>query len=234
MTHRPRSPLRTLIYLKLIVTDQITVHPLPLRTNPELRPVWVLFGFLNEYAGRWVIEDSDRVERFFPNESAAAERFAHYLEMASKDLKVSEPFEKIVVPTGHVHFLSRRMTAVLDSMYGKAVLNRTVTLESQERRRCGFIAVSGNCFSEWDSSRIDKTAASERFSYLLGAHIRFGRGNSLIFANATSKAEILRDLLLSIGCPRVSWEIDQHGVPARNTIMFEPTDELREFMSNYY
>ena len=54
-----------------------------------------------------------------------------------------------------------------------------------------------------------------------------------MFSNAMSKAEILRDLLLSVGCPRVSWEIDQHGVPTRNTITYEPTNELREFMSKY-
>ena len=214
------------------MTDDITVLPWPLQTNPELLSNWVLFGFLNEYLGRRVIEDGDRVEGFYPNESAAAEKFGKYLETYSKELGLTQPIEKVVETTGHLHFVSKRLTAMLDAMYGDTVLDRQITLlEPRRTQRCGRAAVSRQCFSGGNSFRLTKNEASERFSYLLGAYIRYGEGNSLVLANATHKAELLRDLLVSIYCPRVSWEIDQRGAPVKNTITFEPTDELREFLS---
>ena len=76
-----------------------------------------------------------------------------------------------------------------------------------------------------------RVALDRRFSYLLGAYERYGKQNTIHLANAEHKAELLRDILVQLGCEDVAWRTHGQGIPWVHVVEFEPTSKIRSWLS---
>jgi hypothetical protein len=199
---------------------------LPLYT-PTIHSDFVILGFLDEYLGRRVFEQADSIEHFYPKETDAANRFEGYLYRIKEEQGLTTDIVRKVDSQGHITFHSPEMAALVNSFYGADLqYDRTLTIPDQEKMlRYEMRFLSYDTFEQLQSASLGPSYDT-RFSFLLGAYLRYGKEKSLTFANATPKAELVAKLLMDVYCDYVGWKFWQNAVPCLNIVEFEPTDEL--------
>jgi hypothetical protein len=196
---------------------------------PSLNPTYMALGFLSEYWGRMVFENGEKVETFYPGEKDLVQHFISVLEDIAKAHKITTDIRVEVGPHGHVSVISPELTMYLDSLYSPDFEGAPeLTDEHGNKRRflyglLGFFkGIDASMFPELLSRRYEPHEVDCRFSYLLGCHIRYGKGNSFELANASHKVKLIIDLLESLGAKRISWSWTVRTAPICHRVEFEP------------
>ena len=70
-----------------------------------------------------------------------------------------------------------------------------------------------------------------RFSYLLGSHIRYGKGNSFKLANASHKVKLIIEFLESLGASWIRWSWTVGTAPVGHRIEFGPDAVLTRLLA---
>ena len=204
----------------------IRVTPPPFLTHtPKLDPVFVVLGYLDEYWGGRLVTNSDAVERFYPGKRAAADGFEGWLGKMADNRSICSAIEKRVDDAGFVQFVSRDMASFINAFYRAARPTSSPGDKSRQSK-----ALPREVFGAAPRSRSHHEELDRRFSYILGAYERYGVGTAVRLANAGSKAELLRDILVEIGCEDVCWRMEAQGAPVLNSIEFVPTVPLRSLL----
>ncbi|WP_442845273.1 hypothetical protein [Leeuwenhoekiella sp. H156] len=72
---------------------------------------------------------------------------------------------------------------------------------------------------------------TQKLSFITGAYFRYGSQNDSQYqirvSNSVSKAKLLNEFLLELGCDQVEYEI-QDNIPNPHTLSFVPTEELKQ------
>jgi hypothetical protein len=190
--------------------------------------IYAVLGFLNEYAGRQVVEGSDLVESFYANEKGKPEIFENYLKLLVEEYQLHTTIRRETwgdaLETGN-SFYSVELTRLIDSYYlvhgltGKKPDGTPAYTKSKGVFSKHVGRISDAIFPENDREA--------RLSFLIGAHQRFGQQNSFRFANAWQKMQLVIQLLKEMDCPNVVI-IYPHPekIPAVSQVAFEPTPEL--------
>jgi hypothetical protein len=193
---------------------------------PSSHIIYAVLGFLNEYIGRTITQDSDLVEHFWVNETKKADLFEKYLIRLVDEYCLQTSLRR-EVSEGHTYFLSTEITQLINSLYLQHHLTGTDSNGNPAY-------TSGQGFFQQNTGRISVEIfpASDReakLSYLIGAHQRYGEENMFLFANAYHKAQLVYQLLQELGSPNVVLvNADPDRVPSPFRVIFEPTAELIE------
>jgi hypothetical protein len=205
----------------IVVLDKRTPY------NPTIDTAFAILGFLDEYLGRQIVEGDEIVEHFYPDEVAAAEAFQNLLHLLQQERGLTTPIERVVGNQGHIYFVSRELTSLVNSYY---TANLEIDHTSTRLNKGPFLFVSNQlpykAFKPVSGAWLKPEEYNPRFSFLLGAYQRYGSENAYTFSNSTGKADLVHTLLCEIGCDYVGWKSWLKGVPIRNVVEFEPTEDL--------
>ncbi len=216
---RPRSELaqggarHALYEPRSIVVRDVRTH------KPDIDPLFVVLGWLEEYAGR-SIADSAIVERFWPQEKERAPRFADRLRQLAEWHGVDAQVGVVELGEGSRAVVAPKLRRIVDECYGR-VRKDPVTIEDE-------VVMVGRAYVR--EAMLGPGDLDARFSYVLGAYERYGDGWSIRLTNADHKAQLLRQLLVELGCDEVVWR-SACGVPRLQSIEFVPTDALRKLLA---
>jgi hypothetical protein len=191
---------------------------------PSPIAIFAVLGFLNEYAGRRVVQDGDLVESFYANETSQAKRFKQYLKRLIDEYHLDTTLRSEIVEQC-IFFHSLELTRLIDAYYLEHGLTGTIPDgTSAYTEGAGFFRNHAGHISAAVFPAEDREA---RLSYLVGAHERYGEQNSFRFANAFHKVQLVQQLLYDVGCPKVVIVYpNPDRIPAIYRIAFEPTSEL--------
>jgi hypothetical protein len=199
--------------------------------TPKVIPTYVALGFLDEYLGRGIVEDGERVESFYPNEQAQAEHFISILEDVDREKDIVTNIRQEVGRQGHISIISRELTGWLDSLYlPRFDGGMTLTGVDGMKRRSTKAYVRAEMFPAITSREYRHDEVDCRFSFLLGCHFRYGRNNALTLFNAKHKVELLIEFLEQLGAPWIRWSWTTRIAPRNHVIEFGPDPVLTKVL----
>ena len=207
--------------------------------EPLLDPKYLVLGYLNEYLGRDLGQQSDDamgvvgltdptpaereqiVERFFVNEAHVVEGFCDGLRDWATIEGADFALDVIRSESGHTSVHSARATSAINVCYAESSLSGPF----------GRAEIHEGMFPEWEWRTPSKDCIDARFSYLMGCHRRFGNGVMFQFANASHKVDLLVWFLKQVGCPWTQVQTWNHTIPNLTRVHFEPTPTLARWLS---
>lgn len=199
--------------------------------SPTLQNNWIVLGYLQEYRGYSIGEESTFVDRFFANEQTEANHFEIRLNQLLQDLGSPEAVNRENYDTGHVGFSNSAVAGMIREFFNPDFTQgtRTSTDFSGNTSRVRTVGIEVDHFpARGTVSRVEFLDA--RFSYLLGVYERYSRGSKLIFANASHKVEVVKQLLIDCWCATISHKMKGlRGAPCVHELEFE-CDFLHEFL----
>lgn len=207
-------------------------------TESKADTVFFVLGMLNEYLGRNIVEDEDRVEEFFCNEAETARLFRRDIVRLAAEQGLDPTIRDETIQVCLVMYHSKAIASRLNSCYryqassGEVVQGSDGTyrrvakpsLEMQLFMRSGHGSTTEH---GWPEEVFYRRRA---LAYLAGAWSRYGREGDFVFANAKDKANLVAQLLMALGCHGVRVESTFGLIPQTNTVHFIATDEVREWL----
>jgi hypothetical protein len=201
-----------------------TRRPLDLDDGRGARLFFVL-GMLDEYTGRHVVEDDDRVEGFYCNETAKVPAFLHQLEQLAREQQLSASIRRETVEGCFTVVRSAPIAAALNSLYqtrDAPRIEQSWTIDESGRRRRNERLWAG-------PELFRGVPRALKLAYVAGAYNRYGKGNwRMKFANSQQKVALLVALLNEFGCSNVRTESTQGFIPQSNTIRFDECPDVRQ------
>lgn len=195
--------------------------------------VFYVLGYLDEYLGRTIVEDGDRIEGLYCNEQERAPSFGAILVRLALEQGLDPAIREEIRQECLVSFHSRAIAARLDSCYRYQLSSASVAqAEDGTYRRLGKGTLELTMFVRRSAVSTAQALDHERaLSYIAGAWARYGRGDAFVFANSHEKATRIAQLLTMLGCRDVRLESNFGYIPQTNILRFTPTAELREWIS---
>lgn len=201
--------------------------------------VFFVLGLLNEYNGRYIMEDSDQVEGFYCNEATTARLFRRSIGALAQNQNL-DPF--ITEATVQECLLSYHSIALADRLNSCYVYQTSAERLAQgpdgTRRRTASASLSRQLFSKKSSGAMTEKGLSDELfyrrralAYISGAWARYGRDKDFVFANAHDKAMLVAGLLMALGCHDIRLESTVGNLPQANIVHFQPTDEVMEWLT---
>lgn len=193
---------------------------------PSSHTIYAVIGFLEEYMGRSITQDSDLVEHFWVNETKKADIFEKYLIRLIDEFCL-QTFLRREISEGHTYFLSLEIAQLINSFYLKYYLTGTDSNGNPAY-------TTGQGFFQENTGKISADVfpigdREAKLSYLIGVHQRYGEENMFLFANAYHKAQLVYRLLQELGSPNVVFVYpNPDRAPCPFRVAFEPTGELIE------
>ena len=186
--------------------------------------LFAVLGFLEEYAGRRVTYNGDRVETFGADEAPQAKQFERCLRRLIDENQLQTTLRCEVVGNC-THFYSRELTGLIDSHYlAHGLTGSNPDGSPAYTKGAGVVRSHAGRMALAAFPPGDREA---RLAYLVGAHQRWGQQNSFKVAYGFHKVKLLKQLLHEVGSPNVV--IIYPGpelVPSVYQVAFEPTPEL--------
>jgi hypothetical protein len=187
-----------------------------------MNTLFFILGFLDEYNGRHIVENDDRVEIFYGDEKDKAEIFKTYLAKLAEEIVIDPTINVEVNEGGHITFYSRELSALINSYYVCSFL-KSVYVVSDSQPKCMEAFIKKEIFGHAN--------AEEKLSYITGAYARYGKGNVFRLANSSHKLDIIGELLKELGCQRVELaHVNPGYVPAIYELVFEPSGEVNQWL----
>jgi hypothetical protein len=187
--------------------------------------LFFVLGFLNESAGRLIVEGGDLVEHFFGDEREKTGVFKSLLSKLAEERGIDTPVREEITEGDGVNFYSRGLTELIDRCYKFDFTKSAYLTDGSEPRRTEAY-LSKDVFGH--------VSDAAKLSFLAGVYARCGDGNSFRLTNAKHKAEIISDLLKGAGCRGVNLSLANPGyVPAVFEVVFEPSEEVKRKLAPY-
>jgi hypothetical protein len=214
-------------------------------TGDKADTVFFVLGLLDEYNGRGIVEDGDRIEHFYCNESNMVGLFRRYLGKLAQEQGLDPAVREETVQQCLVFYYSKPVTDRLNSCYryrmtdqalaraptGTYKRTASVSLSSELFMRGTGVVVMGGTGVVTERGLSDEAFFRRRaLAYISGVWSRFGRGADFVFANAHDKATLVAGLLLNLGCRDIRIESTVGLIPQANIVHFQPTEEVTEWL----
>jgi hypothetical protein len=181
-------------------------------TGPKADRVFFTLGIRFEHPGRFTVASSTQVESLFCSEKALAPQLSRVLGALAKEQGLPGDLREETKQGCLTIFHSPSLAPRLDSCYRRgaasldvAVFMRTAAPKDLDRRRA--------------------------LAYVAGAWARQRRDRAILLTAGTSKADLLATLLKARGCTNVRVERRLDAAPGSNTVHFEPTAEVSEWLN---
>lgn len=165
--------------------------------RPVIRHEYAALGFLEEYMGRRIQPESNESQWFFPNEREAAEAFTEHLRSLSDTLEVECEILTYRCDGGRTHIESPELRKVLDSHYDADFTSPSTALD-RDGRSHPFVRSHLTMHSFLRDSPPHRILWDRMFSYILGAHTRYGSCSSMQIANALPKVALIHLILIEL------------------------------------
>lgn len=198
--------------------------------------IYVVLGLLDEYSGRFIEEDDDRVERFYREEKRVADVFKHYLLQAGRERGIEVDVETETGEEGQITYRSPQLAELINSRYRYELGPSGYLRErlDESGRTTGeyepIIAAEAFVSPEMFAS----AAREQKLSFFAGVHTRYGEGiGQMRFANAEHKARLTKELLEDLGCRDVEHETTRGYVPNANVVRYVATEEVRGVLGEF-
>jgi hypothetical protein len=183
---------------------------------------WVL-GFLNEYLGRRVVDDSDVVEHLYCNEQDKAAHLRAMLRRLQREQQLPDDLREAVVQECLLYFHSPALARELNRMYASRKPSGAF-YESNGRLREEFSL-------EATQGLFARVGPEARLAYLAAAYYRYSKDDgTMVFANAAHKADLVADLLREAGATAVTRETVR-GLPNANIVRFTSSPALNAMLA---
>jgi hypothetical protein len=200
--------------------------------------VFFVLGMLNEYLERHIAEDDDLIEAFYPRETKEQDLFARELAALASEQHLDVNVPRSVLEQGHVEFRSVALAERINSCYRYRLSSELLALGADGwYRRTANATLDRRLFlvpGEVPRQSEDAIDRSRALAYVAGAWVRYGASTPtpvFRFANAHKKARLLVELLRGLGCENVCLFTRSDVVPNGNAIYFQPTEELKRWLS---
>ncbi len=181
-------------------------------------PFFVILGFLDEYQGRWIIENGDRVETFYGKEKDKAEIFKAYLSKLVEQKAITTVIRTEVTEGQHIVFYSRELTELIDGSY---------SFDFSKGQAASFVGSSRATQAYISKEMFRDRAPADKLAFLTGAYIRYGKGDSFRFVNAHHKANLVAELLKEFDCGDVKVSLSG-AIPKTITVSYIPSAVIKE------
>lgn len=208
----------------LVITVAIWWQPPSSRlpVHNDKTATFFLLGMLDEYLGRLFYEEyPDRVEYFRSKRKAKV--FTGLLSEHAKLSGTDQAFELRKSRQGGLEVVSQGYAKMLNSYY---------SFESGEPNWTGAYPGERTASASLKLSAFQGADRSTELAFLAGAYCRYGSDHRYRFANSNGRVNLIVELLERVGCKNVRLETIE-AIPYMNTIEFEPTAELDEWLQRY-
>jgi len=204
-------------------------------TGDKADTVFFVLGMLDEYNGRNLIEDDDRVERFYCNESGASRLFRRYIGTLAAEQGLDSAVRDETIETCLIVYHSTPIASRLNSCYRYTMTDQILAqapdgtyrrTANPSLRASGLFARVGGA----GSGSTDEANRRRALAYLAGAWARYRRDGDFVFANAHDKAALVAALLTDLGCRNLRIESTIGFIPQTNRVRFEATDEVMAWL----
>ncbi len=200
-----------------------------LHAGRESLSAFFVLGFLDEYLGRRIVENSDLVEWFFCSEAAVADTFEAALLRLAADQHLEPRLERTIRQAGEacrIQFRSPTLSKGINSLYayrfGSGIQSQG---EDGRYHRTAALRVTDGMIRPY--------GREAQLAFLAGAFARRSRDGEFFLINAEHKAELIGRLLTGLGCSDV-WVRSTEGLIPRTTLVsFVPTAEVTEWLERY-
>ncbi len=207
-------------------------------TGDKATTVFFVLGLLDEYQGRQVAQNGDRVEGFYCNEPDKAALFLRYLQKLAGEQGIDPAIRQETTQGCLIAFYSKPLTDALNSCYRYTPTGQVWTVAPDGTRRwlaTGTLNValfykSGPAMSGADGLPESVFYRTRALAYLSGAWNRSNDGASFAFANSAEKADRIGRLLVDLGARDVRLESTFGYVPRTNWVHFVPTQQLLDWL----
>ncbi len=199
---------------------------------------YFLLGTLNDYMGREKYKEIvNRVDEYYQNNKSLVSFFDSIFRDKYTDLIVAAN-EK----TGRLELQSKSLAQKMDDFYfykpsGRGaycgeVDFKTLNLDSLTQTPDFYTTYFDSVYTGRIKEDIFKND-TDRFSFIAGAYIRFGRKNDSLYyisiANSISKVRVLTEQLNELKCANVEYVMKKGYIPVGHTVYFTPTEELENY-----
>jgi hypothetical protein len=181
-------------------------------TGPKADRVFFALGMRFEHPGRFTVKGGTQVESLFCSEKDKAPVLSRVLVALAKEQGLPGDLREDTKQGCLTVFHSPSLAPRLDSCYRRgassldlAVFSRTGAAQDLDRRRA--------------------------LAYVAGAWARHRRDRAFLLTAGTDKADLLATLLKALGCANVRVERRLDASPGSNTVHFEPTAEVSEWLN---
>jgi len=216
---RLTSALALLVGLPLLAAPAAAQRPLDL-TGPKADRVFFVLGMLMEYAGGRAVRGPDQVELFYCSERDAVPRFTRILTMLAKEqglpADVREETKQSCLTTVH----SAAVADALGAFYPRG----TGSIDLGWFVRSGAHAASRSIAA----GDLDRRRA---LAYVAGAWARHRHERTMVLVAGSGKADRLATLLKALGCANVRIQSSLAASPGSNTVFFEPTADVSNWLN---
>lgn len=187
------------------------------RTGARGETVYRVLGVLDEYAGRHVADEGDDVvEQFYCSEPALAATFGPLLERLAREQQIQTSIRRTTLQDCLPVFHSPELRAAIVALYPPPAPGPP---QQWTQRPDGRLIPVHQRFVH--PSMFRDATAEQKWAYLSGVYLRHGRGDSVVFANAGHKADLVATLLRELGVRDVV-QTSRNGIPRANIVTFTP------------
>jgi hypothetical protein len=174
--------------------------------------VFFALGMRFEHPGRFTVKGGTQVESLFCSEKDKASLLSRVLVALATEQGLPVDLREETKQGCLTIFHSPSLAPRLDACYRRgapsldlALFMRTGAPQDLDRRRA--------------------------LAYVAGAWARHRRDRTILLTAGTSKADLLATLLKALGCANVRVERRLDASPGSNTVHFEPTAEVSEWLN---
>jgi len=169
-------------------------------------PLLEMLGMADEYISRFdYIGGKPRpglVESFYPHEKKLADHYQKLIAELERARRRRFKVQRRVGRFGHISFHSPVLARLINARYVKR----------------------GN-LATLDPLWLMRQRSAHKWRYLLGAHRRYGKQNTIRMANAGSKIETLGRLVKQLGASKAA-AVAERTIPTGTWLFFDPSPKM--------
>ncbi len=190
--------------------------------SQNLDKEYFVLGTLNDYMGRQVYSSSltERIDMFYETEKPLMDTIIALFD------------NKILIEEDRKNYIlkSEVLTQKLNNFYDFTFKSKSAkTYEDLQNKKMDSVfagVLKENIFENKE----------QIYSFITGAYVRYKRNDDstygIFIANSRSKAKLLYEKLLELGCEDVNYTTNQN-IPVGHYVTFKPTKELEKYLIRY-
>jgi hypothetical protein len=188
-------------------------------TGEKADRVFFLLGMRMEHGGRGFPPPHDQVDAFYCNERDAFAVFTRVVAGLVREQGLANDVRDETKQACLSFSYSPSLAAGFNACYAPRATGLALALFAPPGA-----SVANNTIAPGDLVR------RRALAYIAGAWARYRHDRAMVFTAGTPKADLLATLLKALGCANVRVETRLEASPGSNTVHFDPTPEVAEWL----
>lgn len=198
--------------------------------------LYFILGIIDDYMGRFIVENGLRVESFYPAETTTSIIFQEYINKLIEENNIKDTLIKEVIQSGHIEFNSRKVTEYINNCYVYDLESSSMLWLNEES--IYVPAVRSHALKPEITNNVDNI---EKLAFLKGLYIRNNLGSDgncdstycISFVNSVYRYSMAEEYLLSFNCTDLSVEDSPpDAVPFNRILYFKPSEVIDSLFKN--